>query len=164
MDVLRHNGLRHLVILLDEIDLSNLGLEDETASHTHTPEKTEERGRKSHIPTVTTVPREELSESGDRQARRRPIAVRDEKEETIDPSPAATNETTTEAEAGQIHDTPNPVVDSRSDDCSSPAATQDRQSQPPFGGRHGQKPPRHGGEPEFDPRRFCTIRSNHQQH
>ena len=92
MDVLRLNGLRDLVILLDEFDLNNLGLEDVTASHSNTPEKTGERGRKSHMPTVTTVPREERSNSGDRQARRRPIAVRDEEEETPGSSPASTND------------------------------------------------------------------------
>ena len=141
MDVLRRNGLRHLVVLLDEIDLSNLGLEEETTSHTDTPEKTKERGRKSHIPSVTTVPREELPESADRQARRRPIAVRDEKDETKYPSPAATNETTTEAEVSRIRDTPNPAVDSRSDDCSSPAATQGSIVGPRSGAGPGQTPP-----------------------
>ena len=102
MDVLPLNGLRQLIAVLDNFDL-----DDNPASHIDTPEQTEERGRKSHIPTVTTVPREDRAPSGDRQARRRPIAVLDEKEETPGSSPAATNETTTEAEAGQIHDTPN---------------------------------------------------------
>ena len=70
MDVLRLNSLRHLIVVLDNFDL-----EGNPASDTHTPDQTEERGRKSHIPTVTTVPREERSQSDERQARRRPIAV-----------------------------------------------------------------------------------------
>ena len=141
MDVLRHNGIRQIVALLDELDLNNLGLEEEATSYTITPEETKERRRKSHIPPVTTVPREDSPISGARQARRRPIAVREEKKETIDPSPAATNEKTTKAEAGQIHDTPNTVEGARSDDRSSPAAEQGSKASPRPGVGAGNEAP-----------------------
>ena len=141
MDVLRHNGIRQIVVLLDVLDLNNLGLEEEVTSYTITPVETKERGRKSHIPSVTTVPREDSPISGDRQARRRPIAVRDEKKKTIDPLPAVTDEKTTEAESGQIHDTPNTVEGAHSDDRSSSAATQGSEADPRLGVGTGNEAP-----------------------
>ena len=141
MDVLRHNGIRQIFVLLDDLDLSNLGLEEEATSHSDTPEETTERGRKTHIPPVTTVPWEGSPLSGDRQARRRPIAVREVKKKTIDPSPAATNGETTEAEAGQTHDTPNTVEGARSDDRSSPAAGQGSIASSRPGVKAGEQPP-----------------------
>ena len=143
MDVLRHNGIRQIVVLLDQLALNNLGLEEEVTSYTITPVETKERGRKSHIPSVTTVPREDAPLSGDRQARWRPIAVRDEKKKTIDPSPAVTDGKTTEAESGQIHDTPNTVERAL---CGRPfisGRNAGQQSQPPPGGRHWERNPRH---------------------
>ena len=124
MDVLRRNTIKQILRLLDDLVLSDIGFEEEAASHTITPEETKERGRKSHIPPVTTVPREGSPSSSDRQARWKPIAAREEEKKTTDPSPAATNGETTEAEAGQTHDTPNTVEGARSDDRSSPAAGQ----------------------------------------
>ena len=124
MDVFRHDGIKQIIVLLSDLDLNDFGLEDEATSHLHTPEETKERGWESHIPPVTTVPREGALLSSDRQARWRPIAVREVKKKTTDPSPAATNGETTEAEASQIHDTPNTVEGARSDDRSSPAAEQ----------------------------------------
>ena len=124
MDVLRHEGIKRIIVLLSDLDLNDLGLEDEVASHLHTPEETKERGWKSHIPSVTTVPREGAFISSDRQACWRPIAVRDVKKKTTDPSPDATDGETTEAETSQTHDTHNTVEGARSDDRSSPAAEQ----------------------------------------
>ena len=127
MELLQLKRLRNLINHLDEF---GLGLDGEDTSHSSPPEQTEERGRKSHIPSVTTVPRETRATSGDRQARRRPIAVPDEKEATPGSSPATTNTPTTAAEAGQVHDTPNPVEDSRSGDRSTPAAKQGSKAAP----------------------------------
>ena len=124
MDVLRHEGIKQIVVLLSDLDLNDFGLEDEVASYLHTPEETKDRGRKSHIPSVTTVPREGTVLSSDSQARWRPIAVRDAKWKTTDPLPAATSGVTTEAETSQTHSTPNSVGGTRSDDRSSPAAGQ----------------------------------------
>ena len=104
MDLLNLHRLRNLLIIIDE-----LGLVDETASHSPPSDQTEQRGWKSHIPSVTTVPRETRAPSGDGQARPRPIAVPDEKEATPGSSPVMASAPTTEADAGQVHDTLNPV-------------------------------------------------------
>ena len=74
MDSFQANKLKKILLLIDD-----LGLEDETASHTSPPDQTKRRARKSHIPSVTTVPREERFSSVDRQALRNPSADQDGK-------------------------------------------------------------------------------------
>ena len=65
MDVLSACTLKDLLVAVDEI-----GLRYEITSDRTPPRQTKKRGRKRHIPSVTTVPRARDLVSGDRQARR----------------------------------------------------------------------------------------------
>ena len=60
--------------------IEDLGLEDETTSHTTPQDEVEGRERKRHIPSVTTVSRSRRALSGDRQAHRRSEAEQDGRE------------------------------------------------------------------------------------
>ena len=122
MDLFHINRIRELLLIIDD-----LGLEDEIASHSSPPDQTKRRGRKRHIPPVTTVSRETRAPSGDSQAHRRPIAVPDEKEVIPGSSPVTTSAPMTEADAGQVRDTPNLVETPRPGNNSTPAGDDTRQ-------------------------------------
>ena len=51
MDSFHVNKLKEILLIIDD-----LGLEDETTSHTSPQNQTKRRGRKSHIPSVPTMP------------------------------------------------------------------------------------------------------------
>ena len=125
MDVLRRDIASFLLEYVDDILAIVTGLSDLSPSHSHTPTEIEDRGRKSHIPSVTTVPREVTLASGDRQARRRPIAVREGQTKKTVPLTAVTIEETTVADASLTHCTPNNVGDSRLDNRSAPVGGRD---------------------------------------
>ena len=122
MDVLRRDTIKHLLRFIDDILLAETGVLGKSTSHSHTPTETEGRGRKSHTPSVTTVPREVTLTSNDRQARQKHIAVREERKKKTFPLPAGATEKTTVADASQLHNTPNTVDDTRLDDRATQAA------------------------------------------
>ena len=122
MDDLRRDTIRLLLQSADDLLLNDAVVLRKSSSHSHTPTETEDRGQKSHIPSVTTVPREVPLISDDRQARRRPIAVREGQTKKTFPLPATATEKTIVADASLSHNTPNNVGGARLDNRSTPAA------------------------------------------
>ena len=101
--------LRELLIVIND-----LGLEHGTTSNTSPPKQTKDRGQKSHIPSVTTVPRETVMPSGDSQAHRKPSASTDGTGVNPVSSPAAV-QTPREEEDEEQARTPKSGVNSKSD-------------------------------------------------
>ena len=77
MDVLRREVNRFLLKSVEDLLTIEPVISGLSSSHLHTPTEKEGRGRKSHIPPVTTVPRADTLAFGGRQARRRHTAVRE---------------------------------------------------------------------------------------
>ena len=114
MDVLRREVNRFLLKSVEDLLTTETVISGLSSSHSYTPTEKEYRGRKGHIPSVTTVPRADTLASGDRQARRRLTAVRE-----------GQTEKTIVADAGLFHRTPYNVEDTRLDNRLTPVNGRD---------------------------------------
>ena len=102
MDSFCVNKLKEILLIIDD-----LGLEDETTFHTSPQNKTKRRGRKSHVPPVTTVPRKTRGLSGDRQAHQNSRAEQDGKEAPPHSPRVTASPPSAEADSGQTRRAPN---------------------------------------------------------
>ena len=154
MDVLRREVNRFLLKSVEDLLTIETVISGLSSSHSHTPTEKEYRGRKSHIPSVTTVPRADTLASGDRQARRRHTAVREGQTKKTIPLPAVTPEKTIVADAGLFHRTPNNVEDRATGQPLYSGRRAGQRSRLPAqgGSAQGHINPQHGAEPRFDPR------------
>ena len=102
MDLFHIYKLKEIQSIIEE-----LGLEDETSSHTTPQGQTSEGERKSHIPSVITVSRVSGALHGDRQARRTSAAEQDGNEATPRTTPVSAAPSADAHAEGRAHGPPN---------------------------------------------------------
>ena len=105
MDLFHLYKLKEIQWIIEE-----LGLEDETSSHTTPQGQTSEGERKSHIPSVTTVSGARGALHGDRQARRTSAAEQDGNEAPPRTSPVMAAPSADAHAKGRAHRPPNNTI------------------------------------------------------